>query len=58
MIAELRDRDDGELRAETLASCEVNLARYLAELPGKRLTAAVASAVVVGLIVAVQQSRV
>jgi hypothetical protein len=33
MIAELRDRDDGKLRAETLAGCKVNLARYLAELP-------------------------
>jgi DNA-binding PucR family transcriptional regulator len=29
MIPELRERDDGELRAETLASCEVNIAQVL-----------------------------
>src|SRR3954468_12138718 len=29
MMPELRERDDGELRAETLASCEVNIAQVL-----------------------------
>src|SRR4051794_24737822 len=29
MMPELRERDDGELRAETLASCEVNIAQML-----------------------------
>src|ERR1700754_4263961 len=29
MMPELRERDDGELRDETLASCEVNIAQVL-----------------------------
>src|SRR4051795_754616 len=29
MMPELRERDDGELRVETLASCEVNIAQVL-----------------------------